>query len=586
MTNKQDVTSFERTIDDGWENLKVYSLPLHISLFMTLSCFEQIMDATHYAGLQNMRQSLQDLIPMLYKNCKDIGFKASRIKELRESKAPYTYALQAINHAQRYSWTAYHLTCHHRKLCDCEIKERRITFTFTEDSGFYHALADHSFQRQREINNVDQDTLHKLSVEAPAPKVIETLMASVKRSNVNEFIYNIPKDAFETFKTLTQASAPSPSIDENICFSTYTIKQYYEFWITLSALLIGHDFACRTRYERDDNRLLYSKLVFIRPDELANIVAINSGLPQSITSQIIKEHTLSVERKRPDVQIQPFIPLSDEYLLLSPSLFITTHWEVCLFRNWAQISSDRYGETVAPKKAKPLADELTKALTSKNVIIQSGKKLYEKSGKLLTDVDLAIYDKSDGLLVISQIKWVIAPDSFQDSSHAHDELSKGIDQLKQCKIMAEEDLNYFLSSIFEDIELNPIDIKKIRYLLISHGSIDCGMDIKNLNMEVFNYDTCLSIFKSKDISTIEEAINTISMEHDHIINESRRLCSLYAFKISGYLVETQGVSRYDSYKQNGINNQPKNPCPCGSGKRFKDCCKIIEEYEEDKFSAG
>ena len=594
MTNEVD--KIEELIDQTWGNLQVYEFPLNLAVFMVLASFEHYLASPLTTRLPytrkllnpieitHLRQGLQELVPMLFKRCKATAFKYSRIKDLRNLNTPYTYAAQAMNYCQKYEWMAYHLTAYRQGLCECQVKERVITFTIPSQAVLAQSLIHHLLHQYREMRSRDEKSLSNISLDSPYEKITESLKKAIKHIGPEEFLHRIPNDVFETYKSIVLASAPSPTIEENASFSIYSVKEYYDFWVTLSSLMISYLEACKIKYGNDDKRLMNSRVVIIHPDDLANIVAGKcGGVSYHLARQIVQELTLDPSQKRPDIQIQPIIQIASDILFLAPHLIFTSNWEVCLLRNWAKASPGRYGEVVASKKDK-LTDELAETIQSMRLTIVKRKKLFDQEGKLIGDVDLAIFDKSMGFLIIAEIKWVIEPDSFQDESHAREELSKGIKQLRICQSLIGENIEHFTSEFFgDDVKHN--DIKEVLYVLLSHGGLDCRFDAEEYNIHLLDYVLSLDVIKSNLALSIKDLFLKIIAMHERAKKVIEKNTTIHRLKISGYLLETQGIKRDIQSKADGGDNfksYPVNqPCPCGSGKRYKDCCKTLEPYEED-----
>lgn len=594
MTNEID--EMEKLIDQTWENLLVYRLPLHLAVFMVLASFEHYLASPLTSRLPytrklispieitSLRQGLQELVPMLFKRCKATAFKYSHIKDLRNLYTPYTYAFQAMNYCQRYEWMAYHLTAYRQGWLECQVKGRVITFTPHSQADSAQSLMHHLLHQYREMRSRDQESLSKIAIDSPYEKITESLKKAIKHVDIEEFLPRIPNDVLETYRGLVLASAPSPTIERSASFGAYSIGEYHDFWVTLSALMISYLEANKIKYGNNAKRLMNSRVVVIHADDLANVVAGKCTLSYHLVRQIVQELIFNPSQQRPDIQIQPIIQIASDILFIAPHLIFTSNWEVCLFRYWAKISPGRYGEIVASKKDN-LTDELADTIYSMQLTIGKRKKLFDQEGKPIGDVDLAIFDKSIGFLIIAQIKWVIEPDSFQDESHAKEELSKGIKQLRICQSLINENIEHFTSKLFDDKDVKHNDIKEVLYVLLSRGEVDCGFDVEKYNIHILDYVLSLDVIKSSQSSSIKNIFFNIIDMHNRAKKQVEKNTTLQRLKVSGYLLETQGI-KHDichtmNSKYNATSYPAKETCPCGSGIMYEDCCKILESYEED-----
>ena len=235
------------------------------------------------------------------------------------------------------------------------------------------------------------------------------------------------------------------------------------------------------------------------------------------SESIVRDLTLDPHSLRPDIQVRWLVPIEKtDYLLLSPHLVYTSNWEVCLLRNWANQSQARYGEVVASTKAR-LADSLAALFKQPNLKASSIKKgLVDSKGKTVGDVDVAIFDKLAGYLVLAQVKWLIEPDSFQDESHAREEMGKGIVQLSNVADSFTNNKDWVIAQVFPNAEVASDDIKEVDYFLISHGNVTSVIEAPSPRISMLDYQLSFDILKDSENLPLKERFGRVLRLHDEI----------------------------------------------------------------------
>jgi len=584
------INAIESHVDQIWDNLRIYTLPLHLALFITLSTFEDYLStfAKKPVEIVHLRRALGSLVPKLFMRCCSVPVKSRDITSLRGENLPHIYALEAMSYAMRYSWIAYHLTCYRRGWFDCQVEGRIIRFSYTAEANPSQSLMHHRLKQYHEDRTKDNDSIQKIYKESPPEVTTKSLELALRHVGSEDLLYSIPPDVFKVFKKLVIASSPAPTIEQDITFSGYTVQEYYDFWVDLSALMLAFLEACDMKYGRSKKRLMNSRVLLVEPSKIADTISKLGDVSLDSCEQILKELVLDVRSRRPDIQVQHLIPANvKDLVFLSPHLIFTSQWEVCLLRNWAKLSTSKYGQVVASKKVK-LANQLALLLNGPSVKQAINKRVVNSEGDNIGDVDLAVFDSIDGYLALIQLKWVIEPDSFQEESNATKELLKGMEQLRKCIGLFTADRDSFMLNLFPKDNINPQDVTDVQFILMCRGTIDTGIDANQFNIDVLDYEVSFDFLKENHDLSIRERFRRIVDLHSDIQGDAREKMRYNGIKIAGYLCQTPGLARSGQsihYINGSIKSYPaKKPCFCGSGMRYRDCCKLIESLDEGDFT--
>jgi len=543
------IDAIESHIDQIWDNLRIYTLPLHLALFMTLSTFEGYLSTFVKKPIEivNFRRALGSLVPKLFMRCCSAPIKGRDITSLRGENLRYIYALEAMSYAMRYSWIAYHLTCHRQRWFDCQVEGRIIRFSYTSEANPSQSLMHHRLKQYHEDRAKDNESIQKIYKESPPKVTTKALELALRHVGSEDLLYSIPPDVFEAFKKLVIASSPAPTIEQDIAFSGYTVQEYYNFWVDLSALMLAFLEACDTKYGRSRKRLMNSRVLLVEPSKIADTISKLGDVSLDSCEQIIKELVLDVRSRRPDIQVQHLIPANvkdKDLVFLSPHLIFTSNWEVCLLRNWAKLSPSKYGQVVASKKVK-LANQLALFLNGPSVKQAINKRVVNSEGDIIGDVDLAVFDSIDAYLALIQLKWVIEPDSFQEESNAKEDLLNGIEQLRKCIDLFTTDRDSFMLNLFPQDNINPQDVTDVQFILMCRGTTDTGIDANQFNIDVLDYEMSINFLKENHDLSIRERFRGIVDLHSDIQGDATEKIRYNGMKIAGYLCQTPGLARAD-----------------------------------------
>jgi len=188
---------------------------------MTLSTFEGYLSTFVKKPIEivNFRRALGSLVPKLFMRCCSAPIKGRDITSLRGENLRYIYALEAMSYAMRYSWIAYHLTCHRQRWFDCQVEGRIIRFSYTSEANPSQSLMHHRLKQYHEDRAKDNESIQKIYKESPPKVTTKALELALRHVGSEDLLYSIPPDVFEAFKKLVIASSPAPTIEQDIAFS-------------------------------------------------------------------------------------------------------------------------------------------------------------------------------------------------------------------------------------------------------------------------------------------------------------------------------------------------------------------------------
>lgn len=164
-------------------------------------------------------------------------------------------------------------------------------------------------------------------------------------------------------------------------------------------------------------------------DELRRRVCRYSGHDMSTVSAVLTDLTYGSRAvRRADPALQPVVQISEEIVMLSPSLILSISPErnLCTLLNSIPEERQIYAGLVQKKEAL-MREQILNAIAGTHYRPKWGKVIGMKE---LPDVDLAVIDDRDRLVLLLELKWFIAPDEVSEGLNRCEDLGDGIGQIE------------------------------------------------------------------------------------------------------------------------------------------------------------
>jgi hypothetical protein len=593
--NPENIEDLERYFDEALLKLRVYELPLHLALKVSLTVFEELHCTAFdrilehfsaHAAMLHYKDALEILIPCLFKKCEPQEVPQ---KPLAVTTNILATVADAFHFCERYHFVVHSYTLYHQKQFTGSLSGRVVDFQYSSGINLGRSSLQfllHQYYQQRTIH---QSGLYGISTPSVSPKESKnSLVKQISSTDVRAILHSIPEEVYIPIREIVAAMLPRPTVDANAKCGSYSIGDCYNFWLEFMTLILVYKQACeeKSRIDNSFNRLKHRILQITLP-ELSAIVSNRGAVEYEVAFSILRDLILDVTTPRPDVKIQPLIAMPNtEILLIAPSLIYTTNWEVCVLRNWTRLYQKEYGKVVASKKAE-LAKSLGRALGYGRFIISTNRELTNEQGQTIGEVDVAAFDPSDGLLVLFEVKWLIEPDSVRETIKSDIEIAHGIDQVLGCKHEFEKDRARFLKQVFPRDNIEISAVRELRCYVIADGNVGTEDDEEN---EIYVLDYLLStdtITDSANLS-LRQILSRIVNKQIEISNSIDVGAHRLRIKLVGHLIRQPGFGVLPiPIPQKSLRNQQphrNDRCICGSGRKYKRCCLVLESYAEDVVS--
>ena len=563
------IREVEKIIDDFHKQSPVFSLNRKTALYHTLTVFEDMCrlggtaniglfgDSLEYSFLiREQLDALNILIQWIYKDCpatqedvldkRIIPYRYMSIGDLLEKQAkPYSPICSAYISYSRGQFSA-----------QTNINQKRITFS------------DNPQKRSIVISDMMESLMrdHNAGAQLIAPPDL-TVASQKLISSINfqdgHICYRTDEEVWDTFQQMMERQWTQTSeLPEEWKFDTFSVGEYKRFWITVATLCIIHMTAC---LKSDIPGADVEEAVITKaPLEFIQFISKKSGVSEESTTAIMRLLTYDNRIRNNDIVYQPLVLIDEDMLALAPHLILPSRPERNLISLIHKLRDKSYFDLTNLREG-IMQDELSCVIEKlSNVAVEKNKSLPDP----LPDVDYAVWEKSSNTILVCELKWLVEADSTSEVYARVQDIEHGCEQISKIMKYAQDNTLDFCSKVFGASGLD--SIPQIIGCVISKR----GIRVDNSDIPVISTNTLLELLQH---NTAHETF-TIIANKTYLIPASKNFeFGLKAITYAGYIFEIPALLKgqpmvQGTYKRAGAKIGRNDPCPCGSGKKYKKCC--------------
>lgn len=436
MTKKRDKVNFvleaKRKIVASYEALPIFRESRSDALYNYIAVLEieafkaMLSEAPNEAMFQAHRYAVESsasAIPSIINLCPT---QDDRILQVRRDGFEKAYQLFDFSYKKEQIEYCFRLVDKGQYRIYTPRKDRRITF------GYASSAADESdtYLRSRELMSVlsgECVSIDKEGMQESTQALYEKLRTRVHSPELGICNYIYDEELLGAMKRVAEhfVQMIPMGIDAGISLRDISFAELHRFWGALGAISKTHTAAQNIASGGDPAKYPMKTVVLCKPrSQFNSLIARVSEIVPDKVGTIIDWYTYTPRVAERVVILQPFLPLHGDLLCL-PSLFVNgnsfernffklMHRHPDLLRHSSRVES--YKEGIALR-------DLAKLFTHPRY--RTADRVPVK-GK--TDADFVVYDSNSGFILIFQHKWLIAPDSVDESSANDQKLAGGIQQ--------------------------------------------------------------------------------------------------------------------------------------------------------------
>jgi hypothetical protein len=465
MSDKLDL--IERMIDEDYEDLDIFKLKKSDALLMACQVFERKARNIEYfyyqipsdlitvsVGARELAFDLHDGIALLIRwimdRCKESSPRPSKGRLLAATEAALK---KATEHAKIESlFKPYRKGLFNGEVLDSTLGKECIRFSYaTESIALYEAMNEQILQEQANVKYEKMRKLALLTFESFTPFSFPNMKRSASRWLDLDF-----------------------ELPNNYRIGPYTIEQIKRIWSFVVTKAIIENTDNQHRALPTLMELHYSSLEFIdTPVELVD------SLLEDLTFSGIKKNKAG-KRIFTSLQTEPILSVKPGIKIISPKLIL----QYQPARNIISTLNRIYGDEASvdsDKKERVFVSDLNEiSLSYENLITSSTIPIND------TDVDYAVYDKTNGVLMVAELKWFNEPVSSAEISSKDTELQKALlKQLPNYLNGISADTSSFMIKAFQ----RDYPVNDIVAFVMTRGSIGSGRiqipEFKIINVRMY-----------------------------------------------------------------------------------------------------
>lgn len=413
-----------------YDRLPIFNRPLPSALYnyVTVADVDTLKavatdPALGLSAHRRLVESSSQAIPSLYNRCDRNTLDESHVSEILFTEAQELFDLSYQVDQIKY---ANDLSNRGQFRIFVAQKEPRITFAYAskeadEADTRLRALEHHEIRKVE----TEDDRNRRKETEQSLLKEIEPLIKAKIRENCTyepsdrliEIMRQHGRDKLERTNRL--------ELPQDFRINDVTVHDLRMFWAALMAIsevhttahLIGANWAL-------DSLPINTLALRKRLDEFVELISNVAELEHQMVTQILGWYTYDYRVAGEIPILQPFLPLEGNYLCLPSSFINGNRFE----RNLVKLLNRHpvllpIAGTLA-RRLEPIAlDSLSQLFPAPRYAV--GRQV-DIPG--VTDADLMLFDSQGNFVLILQHKWIIAPDTVNESAANDEKLAEGVNQ--------------------------------------------------------------------------------------------------------------------------------------------------------------
>lgn len=436
MPKKRDkaqyVNQARRSIEEEFRRLPIFDRARSIAIYNYVRVSEVDALVSHaldpLSGLSHSHRRMVEgsthAIPAIFQHCDN-----SLVEEpdLRED-GYYDEAEELYKFASKFEQIRYAYSLAERGQFRIYVaqKDPRITFTYTSPD------ADRADTILRSSEILSAFSPKEDNGDESINELLEELRPYVKATKRVSCDYEYSERLFEIARRYGHAKLSRTNqlqLPEGINIGELTVRDLHAFW---AAMMVVVEIHIAAHWIGDDgllNDLPINTIVLCKPrGEFVSIISNISGLSVEQVGQMLDWFTYDPRISDGVPILQPFLPLSGNLLCL-PSCFVNGNNFERNFRKLMQLHPYliQFREGVNRNLEPAALDSLSELFPEPQYRVRRQVKIPK------TDIDLLIFDFATNHVLVIQHKWLIGPDTLNESISNDDEIDRGVYQAVQSR---------------------------------------------------------------------------------------------------------------------------------------------------------
>lgn len=563
------IREVEKIIDNYHKESPIFSLNRKTALFNALTVFEDSCriggrndlaltgDELGYSFLiREQLDALNILIQWIFQDCPHNSDDALDMRVLPKRYIDTAHLLQ--KQARPYSPICSAYISYSRGSFSASINEAQKKITFLDNPD----------KRDIVISDMTESILRDQLADLKFPHIKDLplanskLISSVKYQD-KHISYRTDEEIWYPFqKAIERQWVSTSELPEEWELDSFSIKDFKEVWISIATLCFIHMVACLNSGVKGG---AVEEIVLVKsPADFVKIISDKSEVASDRILAILNMLTYNSRLRNNDIVYQPFVKIDSDKLAIAPHLLLASRPERNLISLIHKLRDKSYFDLTNLREGimQEELDTTTEGLS--NILVAKNRPLPDT----LPDVDYAIWDKESNAILVCELKWLVEPDSTPEVFARIQDLEHGCKQISDILSYAKNNCIEFCNKVFGTTELT--EQPKIIGCVVSKK----GIRVDHSDIPVISLQSLIDLLNRNSVNKAFESIERMEYLFPAPLNFEFGLQAVsyagYTFEIPALIKDRPAV--HGTYKRIGHKIGRNEPCPCGSGKKYKKCC--------------
>ncbi len=421
--------------------------------------------AKHFSAHRAAAESSIRAIPALFERC------SPNQTELQIDQAIFAEAYELFEFSRNYEQVEFSFELADKGQWEIHVAKRdpRITFAYTAADSDLTDTLRRSGELTEHMGLSTKSKGDEAAIQLAVSDVQAVLKKAVCRASADRIEYAYSADLIACVAQWARLleAVLIWHMEPDLRLGLPSFADVRRFWSAALAIANTHDLAHLVAGGGDCHKWpIGSRVQVLGNDEWDRVLSAVSGVNAEITSTILGWLIFDPMISSKTPLIQPFLDLGSR-TLCAPSPFLIGN---DLERNFLKLLNrhpalrQHVDKVKASKEPRALAD----------IAAQFPEPCYRTKPQVLlpkTDADLVVYERSTGFAMVLQHKWLIAPDTLNESTSNDEELSKGVRQAVLARDYWRADVDHLRKTLALSAD-EPLTI--VEACVISRGSDPTG----------------------------------------------------------------------------------------------------------------
>jgi hypothetical protein len=538
---KEYIARAERDVDNGWEGLSIFGRDRASALLslitatddhLRLNSFSQHPER-QFMATRFVQEALRYAVPRIFERCAVENQPIPR--EFTDDD--YLEGRRLAEYAEAYDAAVLMFSSLHQGRFNA-VAERgrpRIRFEFASEEEAILEREKKAYESSRaikppsgiEIKNSDLQTLARLGGGVTERAYSDSGDRVAYR--IDDLLIEVMREVLDVELRTNVADVPDRQEFAGIAYNRF--RRYRG---ALASLSHAQEFLHMSLAVGNIKGGALSSLSLRLPlPELNGRIATISEVDEATVQRISSLFLYDGSQPTLDCITQPLLLANSNEVIVPRAHVRGAAWErnfLKLFAKHPQLKSE-YDKFSSEKEAIALP-EVISALQSQNLFDRERHKIRHE-GRTLTDVDIVAYDPSVNFLLIMQHKWLIEPDSLNESRTADEELRKGIAQ-------AAIGTQYFAEDSYRQSVGFKRPVRRVEGMVICRGLEPTGF-LKEVDIPVVTEEWLVQTLPT--VNSLEQLYEMAKQRPDRKQIAAEWQEDSREYKIAGYTLVLPALSR-------------------------------------------